>query len=38
MRISLDADRKAEYEMAVRALDALRAAGATNVRLSVRKP
>ncbi len=38
LRISLDADRKAEYEMAVRALDALRAAGAKNVRLSVRKP
>jgi biopolymer transport protein ExbD len=38
LRISLDADRRAEYGMAVQALDALRAAGATNVRLSVRKP
>jgi biopolymer transport protein ExbD len=38
LRISLDADRRAEYGTAVRALDALRAAGAKGVRLSVRKP
>ncbi len=37
-RISLDADRKADYGRAIRALDALRAAGAKGVRLSVKRP
>lgn len=36
--ISLDADRRADYGRAIRALDALRAAGARGVRLSVRPP
>ncbi len=37
-RISLDADRGADYGRAIRALDALRAAGARGVRLSVKRP
>ena len=37
-KISLDADRAVEYGRAVRALDALRAAGARRVRLSTGRP
>jgi biopolymer transport protein ExbD len=36
LRFTLDADRRADYGQAVRVLDALHAAGARSVRLSVR--